>query len=59
MTPELNREVGQPGEDDIFDQMVKITIDQMQTEDGRCQRAARGGADKLIQSTRKISEACG
>jgi hypothetical protein len=55
MTPELNREYVYPGEDDIFDQMVKITIDQMKTEDGRRLRVQHAKATGCVTAKFQIS----
>ena len=57
MTPELNREYAQPGEDDLFEQMVKITLDQMHTEDGhrlRVQHAKATGCVMAFFASRAV-----
>ena len=55
MTPELNREYVQPDEDEVFDQMVKITLDQMHTEDGHRLRVQHAKATGCVTAKFQIS----
>lgn len=55
MTPELNQEHVQPDEDDISDQMVKVTLDQMHTENGRGLRVQHAKATGCVSAKFQVS----
>lgn len=55
MTPELNREYVQPGEEEVFDQMVRLTVAQVSTKDGHRLRAQHAKATGCVTAKFQIA----
>lgn len=54
MTPELHREYLQPGEDEVFKRMIKLTLDQMEPIEGRLRRGQHAKSTGCVSAEFKI-----
>jgi hypothetical protein len=56
MNPELNREYPELDDPEVFEQMVKLTVDQMEPVDGRLRRAQHAKATGCVTALFRIAD---
>ena len=56
MNPEMNREYPELDDPDVFEQMVKLTVGQMETIDGRLRRSQHAKATGCVTAQFRIAD---